>query len=219
VRISLLQPDIVRGDIAHNGRVIQRLVDEAAGNLLVLPEYALTGSLVLEPGADVMEWAMQSAAATAQIVVPEGKHVLLNALRVIDGELVNCCELLPTGERQCKLFPDETEESAGILPGQEQTLFELSGKRFKVIVCTDLRHMEVIPTDDLDFALWIFHFTERNYEQAMADFRRVAGERGLRMLVSSLVSDVNIGQSAYLDGGVMASLGRREGILEVDLLT
>ena len=219
MRLSLLQPEIVRGDIAHNGQVIQRLVDEADGNLLVLPEYALTGSLVLEPHADVMDWAERSAVAKSQIVIPEGRYLLLNELCAIDGKLFNCCELLPTGERQCKLFPDETEESAGILPGQEQTLFELSGKRFKVIVCTDLRHMEVIPTDNLDFALWIFHFTERNHEQAMADFRRVAGERGMRMLVSSLVSDVNIGQSAYLDGGVMVSLGRGEGILEEDLLT
>jgi predicted amidohydrolase len=192
-------------------------VDEAEGDLLVLPEYALTGSLVLDPGADVMAWAERSAAAKAQIILPGGRSLLINMLSVIEGGLYNCCELLPAEGRQCKLFPDETETGAGILPGKTQTVFEMVGKRFKVIVCTDLRHMDAIPTDGLDFALWIFHFTGRNYEQAMGDFQQVARERRLPMLASSLVSDVNIGRSTCLlmDGEV--SLGVREGILEVSL--
>ncbi|MCK4449344.1 MAG: hypothetical protein KAX26_02005, partial [Anaerolineae bacterium] len=61
MRLSLLQPRIVRGDIAHNLAAIQRLVNESKGELLVLAEYALTGSLVLDLEADVRDWALRSA--------------------------------------------------------------------------------------------------------------------------------------------------------------
>ncbi|NVM35427.1 MAG: hypothetical protein HWN81_07515 [Candidatus Lokiarchaeota archaeon] len=52
MRISLLQPKIIRRNIFQNMKKIQHLVDISAGNLLVLPEYALTGSLVLDSEAD-----------------------------------------------------------------------------------------------------------------------------------------------------------------------
>lgn len=42
MRISLLQPEIIRGNIQHNAEVIQHLIDKSKGELLVLPEYALT---------------------------------------------------------------------------------------------------------------------------------------------------------------------------------
>lgn len=48
MKISLLQPHIRRGEIAHNRAEIQTLIEQAQGELLVLPEYALTGSLTLE---------------------------------------------------------------------------------------------------------------------------------------------------------------------------
>lgn len=218
MRLSLLQPEIVRGDIEHNLGVIQRLVDEAEGDLLVLPEYGLTGSLVLDREADVRDWAVGSARAKAQIAVPEGKYLLINALVLIDDRLYNCCDLMPTDERRCKLFPDETEVGSGILPGTEQRVFELLGQRFKVIICTDLQHMDRIPTDGLDFVVWVFHFGVGYRDRAMADAQRVSQERGLRMFVSSLVSDQNVGFSSYLDGGdVVVSLGRQEGILEVSI--
>jgi predicted amidohydrolase len=57
MKLSLLQPRIIRGDIEHNMTVIQKLINEKRGDLLVLPEYALTGSLVLDLKADVHDWA------------------------------------------------------------------------------------------------------------------------------------------------------------------
>jgi len=127
MRLSLLQPRIVRGDIEHNLAVIHRLVDRSKGDLLVLPEYALTRSLVLDLEADVHDWALRSANAKALINVPKGKHLLINTLAEFDGKLRNCCELLPLGELQFKLFPDQTELDAGILTGTEQKIFSALG--------------------------------------------------------------------------------------------
>ena len=61
MRVSLLQPGITRGDIGRNLTVVQRLIEQAKGDLLVLPEYALTGSLVLDQHADVRQWARECA--------------------------------------------------------------------------------------------------------------------------------------------------------------
>jgi predicted amidohydrolase len=217
MRVSLLQPYIIRGDIEHNLTVIQRLVDESQGDLLVLAEYALTGSLVLDLEVDVRAWALRSAEAKARFSIPEGKHLLLNTLAEFEGQLYNCCELLPTGEFYCKLFPDQTELEAGILPGTEQKVFELSGKRFRVVICYDLPHMDRIATDNLDFLLFIYHFTAENFSRVMRLVKEVSKERGLRVLASSLVSDKNNGFSSFVDGDVVVSLPRQEGILEVEI--
>ena len=217
MRLSLLQPRIIRGDIEHNLAVIQRLVDRSKGNLLVLPEYALTGSLVLDLEADVHDWALRSAKAKALINVPKGKHLLINTLAEFDGKLRNCCELLPLGELQFKLFPNQTELDAGVLPGNEQKVFELFGKRFKVVICFDLPHIDKIPTDNLDFILFIYHFTDNNFSRVMQEAKSVSKARELRVLVSSLVSDKNIGFSSFVDGDVVVSLSRHEGILEIEI--
>jgi len=217
MRLSLLQPRIIRGDIEHNLKVIQRLVDESKGDLLVLPEYALTGSLVLDLEADVHDWVLRSANAKALINVPKCKHLLINTLAEFDGKLRNCCELLPLGELQFKLFPDQTELDAGILPGDEQKIFELLDKRFKVVICFDLPHIDKIPTDNLDFILFIYHFTDSNFSRVMQEVKSVSNARKLRVLVSSLVCDKNIGFSSFVDGDVVVSLSRREGILEVEI--
>jgi hypothetical protein len=217
MRLSLLQPHIIRGNIEHNLKAIQRLVLESKGDLLILAEYALTGSLVFDVDADIRDWALRSAQAKALINIPEGKHLLINALTEFDGKLYNCCELLPTREFYCKLFPDQTEQDAGILPGPGQKVFELSGKRFKVVICYDLAHMDKIPTDDLDFALFIYHFTEDNLARIMPMVREISQTRGLRVLASSLVSDRNNGCSSFVDSDVVVSLPRQEGILEIEI--
>jgi len=217
MRLSLLQPRIIRGNIEHNLKAIQRLVYESKGDLLVLPEYVLTGSLVLDLEADVCDWALKSAEAKPLINVPKGKHLLINTLAEFDGKLRNCCELLPTGDLQFKLFPDQTELNAGILPGTEQKIFSLSGKRFKVVICSDLRHIDEIPTNSLDFILFIFHFTNNNFTRVMRMVKNLSKARELRVLVSSLVSDKNIGFSSFVDGDVIISLPRQEGILEVEI--
>jgi len=88
MRLSLLQPHIARGNIEHNVKAVQRLVDESRGDLLVLPEYALTGSLVLDLGADVHDWARRSARAKALINVPEGRCLLINTLAACRRDVV-----------------------------------------------------------------------------------------------------------------------------------
>lgn len=217
LRVSLLQPHIIRGDIEHNLGLVQRLVDEGEGHLLVLPEYALTGSLVLETSVDIREWASKSAWAKAQLTIPEGKHLLVNSLAEIEGKIYNCCELMPTGERYCKLFPDETELEAGIQPGTEHMVFQLAGTRFKVLICYDLRHVDRITTEDLDFLAFVYHFTDENFPRLMSMLKEVSRARGLPILASSLVSDVNNGHSSYVVGEAVVTLPNQEGILEVEV--
>ncbi len=77
MRLSLLQPEIVRGDIEHNLQAVQRLIDTSEGDLMVCPEYVLTGSLVLDPNANVREWVARSDAARSQLRAPAGRFLLL----------------------------------------------------------------------------------------------------------------------------------------------
>lgn len=217
MQLSLLQPKIIRGDIEHNLTAIQRLIDGSKGDLLVLPEYVLTGSLVFDLEADVHDWARRSANAKARIKVPKGKYLLINSLVEIEGKLRNCCELLPLGDFQFKLFPDEAELDVGILPGTEQKIFELFDKRFKAVICSDLRQMDKIPTKSLDFVIFIFHFTDSNFSRVMQLVRSVSKARKMPVLASSLVSDKNSGFSSFVNGDIVVSLSRQEGILEVEI--
>ena len=179
MRLSLLQPEITRGDIGRNLTVVQRLIEQAKGDLLVLPEYTLTGSLVLEQHADVRRWARECAQAQAQLCVPPGKHLLINTLSEFNGSLYNCCKLLPADERYCKLFPRQTELDAGIQPGTDQKVFELFGRRFKVVICYDLPHMQSIPTETVDFLLFVYHFTESNFSRVIGEIKEISIARKL----------------------------------------
>ena len=217
MRVSLLQPEITRGNIGKNMKTVQRLIDQSKGELLVLPEYALTGSLVLDLNADVYEWARTSAQAETQLSIPGGKYLLINTLIELDGKPYNCCKLLPTEERYCKLFPDETELKVGIQPGTEQKVFDLLGKHFKVVICHDLPHMDEIPTENLEFLLFIYHFNESNFPRIIREIKEVSGARRLRVLASSLVSDMNNGFSSFIERNVVVSLSNQEGILEVEI--
>jgi len=216
MHISLLQPKIRRGHIDHNARLVQRLIDQSQGELLVLPEYALTGSLAFEPQADVHAWASRSALAKSRLRLPDGKHLLINSLVDHAGILHNSCELLPTAEYCNKLFPDQMEREAGIHAGTEQKVFELAGKRFKVSICFDFAHLDQFPTHDLDFLLFIYHFTQQNHARVLEEVKKASQSRSLPVLVSSLVSDQNNGCSAYVEGDKVISLSEREGILEVE---
>ncbi|NLY92063.1 MAG: hypothetical protein GX081_10740 [Firmicutes bacterium] len=217
MRISVLQPKIIRGDLDFNLKVIQGLVNKSRGELLVLPEYALTGSLIFEPNANTKEWAEKSKEAKNRIKIPEGKRLLVNSLLEVDDKIYNACELLPEGGKQYKLFPDRPEVEAGINPGNGQTVFELNTKRFKVIICTDLRFIERIPTVGLDFILFIFHFSDYNLASTLEEVKKISVERSIPVLISSLVSDQNIGFSSYIDKNSVISLSSEEGILEIEL--
>jgi len=147
----------------------------------------------------------------------DGKYLVINSPIELDGKLYNCCDLLPTEARYCKLFPDQAELNVGIQPGTAQRVFELLGKRFKVVICYDLAHMNEIPTDHLNFLLFVYHFTEDNFPRVAGELKEVSKARGLRVLASSLVSDKNNGFSSFVDGDVIVSLSDQEGILEVEI--
>lgn len=217
MKISLLQPHIRRGEIAHNRAQIQTLIEQAQGELLVLPEYALTGSLALETSPNPRAWAETCASEKAWLTIPPGKFLLLNSLVMFQDGLRNCCELLPGKEYYCKLYPDETEQKAGILPGAHPKVFDLGGKRFSILICFDLPHIERIPTTGLDFLLFIYHFTPRNLERVLGEAQEAARSRRLPVLVSSLVSDQNNGNSAFIRNGLTILLGEQPGIMEVEL--
>lgn len=120
-------------------------------------------------------------------------------------------------ENSCKLYPDEAEQKAGILPGTQPKVFNLNGKRFSILIRFDLPHIERIPTTGLDFLLFIYHFTSRNLERVLGEAQEVARSRRLPVLVSSLVSDQNNGNSAFIHNGLAILLGGRARIMEVEL--
>lgn len=217
MRLSIIQPEIVRRNVSHNVQAIQRLIDASEGDLLVLPEYALTGPPRRNEPLDVREWARESASARTQFSIPHGKHLLVTGLVEADGRVYNCAELSPDGPCQCKLFPGQAEVEAGITAGSEQPVFEMFGRRFKIIIGRDLCHAGEIQTEGLDFTLWVSRFTNQNYAQAMAEAKHLSSERRLRIFASSPVGDRYIGHSAYIDSTVRLSLREREGILEAIL--
>jgi|SRR5690554_4238609 len=217
MQISVLQPEITRGSIKNNIKVIQKLINQSRGRLIVLSEYALTGSLVLDTNVNVKRWVKVSEAAKSSIKIPEGKLLLINSLVEKDNKVYNACELLPTAEMQGKLFPDTPELAAGISNGQQQKVFKIDGKKFKVIICTDLRYIDEIPTNNLDFIFFIFHFSNYNFDKALRDARNVSQEREIPIIISSLLSDKNIGFSSYIHKNTVVSLPEYEGILEIQI--
>ena len=217
MRISVLQPKIIRGDIDFNSEAIQRLIDKSRGEILVLPEYALTGSLIFDSTININEWILKSKKAKSKLKIMDGKKLLINSIIQINNKIYNACELLPTDIYQYKLFPDKPEIEAGINPGEKQNIFKLKDKKFKVIICTDLRYIEKIPTAGLDFLLFIFHFSDYNFDKAMNDVKKISFERNIPIIISSLVSDKNIGHSSYVNNNTVISLPSDEGILEIEI--
>lgn len=217
MKISVLQPKIIRGDIDYNTKAIQSLIDQSRGEILVLPEYALTGSLIFDPNVNINEWILKSKRAKSKLKIIDGKKLLINSIIKKNNMIYNACELLPTDINQYKLFPDKTEIEAGIKPGVNQTIFEFKNKKFKVVICTDLRSIEQIPTVDLDFLLFIFHFSHNNFDEVMKEVKKISVERNLPIIISSLVSDKNIGFSSYINKDTVVSLPDIEGILEIEI--
>lgn len=217
MKISILQPEIIRGNIEHNQEIIQKLIEKSNGDLLILPEYTLTGSLVLDANANISDWVLKSKKAKLSLKLSEEKKLIINSLVESKGQIFNCCELLPSDEKQYKLFPDKTELEAGINPGEKQVIFRLNNKKFKIIICTDLRHIEEIPTDNLDFIIFIFHFTKNNFEKVIQEVKNISLERKIQVIISSLVSDKNIGFSSYVNNNTVVALPNCEGILEIEL--
>jgi predicted amidohydrolase len=217
MRISLLQPCIKRGDAEYNLAALQALIDRARGEFLVTAEYVLTGSLVLDQSPDIERYLLSEEDLMRRLRIPEGKRLLVDHIERRDGKVYNSASLLPAGGRQDKLYPDETEAACGVVAGSESLVFEEFGARFKVLVCMDMRYQDRIDFSNLDFVLWLYHFTEANYGKKMADAQACARRAGLPLFVSSLVSDVNSGMSGAIFGERAVSLSGDAGILEIEL--
>lgn len=217
MRISLLQPKIERGNIRNNIAHIQELIDKSKGNLLILPEYAFTGSLNWENNVDVDKLIIEGDVAKKNLKIPVGKILLTNSLVKIDEKVYNCCEFLPEDKKQIKVFPDSTEEMHGINAGKEHETFQMFDKKFKVFICMDFKHWKSIETGDVDFVLFIYHFTNENYEKRIMELKEFVSERKIPVLASSLVSDKNNGFSTYINESTIISIPELEGILEIEL--
>ncbi|MBK1813816.1 hypothetical protein JHL18_24665 [Clostridium sp. YIM B02505] len=217
MKISLLQPKIEKGNIRNNIAHVQELIEKSKGELLILPEYAFTGSLNSESNVDIDEWITYGDVAKKNLKIPAGKLLLTNSLVKINEEVYNCCEFLPDDKKQIKVFPDSTEEIHGIKAGKEHQTFEMFNKKFKIFICMDFKHWKSIETNDLDFILFIYHFTSENYEKRIEELKEFVRERKIPVLASSIVSDNNNGFSTYINESTIISLSELEGILEIEL--
>lgn len=217
MKITLIQPEIVRGNINNNECKIQYLIDNSVGDLLILPEYGLTGSLVLDNKANIKEWCEKSYQAKQKIKIPDDKILVINSLKKQGNAIYNICELLPTDKYQIKVYPDDTEKRNGIRSGEFHVTFDLFGKKFKILICMDFKFIENITSDDLDFFIWIYHFTKENYPRMLSLLKDCVRKRNIPILASSLVSDKNCGYSTYIDNNKIISLSNFEGLLEIEL--
>jgi predicted amidohydrolase len=216
--ISILQPEIERGNIHKNVAVIQRLINNSNGDLLVLAEYALTGSLVLDENADIQKWAKESEFAKQELYVPENKKLLLNSLIIKDKLIYNACTLLPDDKiMQIKTIPDKTEVNAGIHAGNAISAVELNETKIIIVICSDFAGLDKISTCGADIILFIYHFTPENYQNRLADIISISKERNIPIITASLVSDKNYGHSCYICGSTVVAMGNREGIMEITL--
>lgn len=218
IKISILQPEIERGNIQKNAAIIQRLINNANGDLLILAEYALTGSLVLDKNADIQKWAVESEAAKQGLSIPENKQLLVNSLIIKDEKIYNACTLLPSCEIiQIKNYPDKTETEAGIYAGNGISIVQFNGKNIVIVICADISRIDKIPTDRADIMLFIYHFTLENYERHTTNLVNISKERNIPIIAASLTNDKNYGHSCYVCGSTVVALGNHEGIMEITI--
>lgn len=218
MKISILQPEIERGNIPKNTSAIQKLINYATGDLMVLAEYSLTGSLVLDENANVQKWAVDSEIAKKGLFIPENKRLLINSLIIKDKRIYNACTLLPANEIiQAKSYPDNPEIEAGICAGDGVSVVQIYDKKIAIIICSDFREINRISTSGADFIFYIFHFTLGNHERILHDLMNISKERNIPIITASLTSDKNYGHSCYVFGSTVVSLGNQEGILEITL--
>lgn len=217
MKVTLLQPSIQRGNIVHNTKIIQNLIHNAQGELLILPEYALTGSLVLDPKTDLIGWTDKIQKAISTLEIPEAKELQLNYLENKDQQLYNCNVALPSGKKQFKLHPDPVELERGIQAGLKEETFHFGSCKYKVIICTDMHYIHSFSLDSLDFIIFVYHCTEDRLETVLLDMKNISTQYNLPIFLSSLVSDKNIGYSSYIYGNTIVSLPTLEGLLEIEL--
>lgn len=218
MKISILQPKIERGNISANLVAIQKLINQASGDLLILAEYALTGSLVLKKNVNIQKWATDSKDAIQSLSIPKDKELLINSLIKEEDCIYNACSILPSYQiAQIKTYLDKLELESGICAGDGISVMHMSDKKIIIIICSDLKEINRISTEGADFILFIFHFTVDNYEKVMTELVNISKVRGIPILTASLTSDKNYGHSCYIFSSTVISLGNEEGILEVTI--
>lgn len=142
-----------------------------------MPEYAFTVSLTLDCEADINNWILEIDLAKKKLKIPEGKLLLVNSIVKIDDDIYNCCEFLPTKMRQIKVYPDDTEKMRGIKTGKEHGIFNMFNKKFKVLICMVLKYWASMETKDVDFIIFVYHFTKENYEIRIRELKKQRTER------------------------------------------
>ena len=216
MKISILQPKIERGNIEKNAKIIQKLINNATGDLLVLAEYILTGSLVLDENVNIQKWVDDSEVAAQGLSVPKDKKLLINSLIMKDDKIYNACRLLPGNEiMQIKTIPDKTETDAGIYAGNGISTVQINGKKIIIVICADIVGINKISTAGVDIILFIYHFTPENYERHLTNLINISKERNIPIITASLTSDKNYGHSCYICGSTVVALGNHEGIMEI----
>ncbi|WP_105616373.1 carbon-nitrogen hydrolase family protein [Vallitalea okinawensis] len=192
------------------------MILESAGELLLLPEYALTGSLILEKEVDLGLWIEAIKMAIGELRIPEGKELLLNYIIKLEGNMYNCSQLFPSEKRQCKLHPDSIELENGLIPGMVEEVFEHNDKNYKVIICTDMRYIDSFNLIDVKFLVFVYHFSEYSLERVLTDLKQISKKYNIPILVSSILSDKNVGYSSYIYKDTVISLPKIEGVLEIE---
>jgi len=192
------------------------MINLCTGSLIVTAEYILTGSIVLSDERNIEDYIVNQDVLDRRLIIPANKKLLINHLNNENGQITNCASLLPGNIVQEKLFPDETEIQLGIRPGKESILFMEYGKKFRTLICMDMKYAKKIDISELDFLIWMYHFTESNYENKMDEALKFSKENRIDIIISSLITDKNNGHSSYIKNGKINKSILDEGILEID---
>lgn len=217
MKISLLQPKIIRKNVDHNLQALQKLINESAGDLLITAEYVLTGSLIADDEAQIDDYILSHAMINSKLSIPNNKMLLVNALIREDSSVYNQSFSIPEGIKKNKAFLDETEMRHQIIAGTKDVVFEHKNKKFVVLICVDMKYANAFDYSNCDFVIWQYHFTEAGYESKIMDAKRLSEVINKPILITSLVSDINNGKSAYINKGEIIELDNEEGILEIEI--
>lgn len=146
MKISLLQIDIVRGDVAANLTRAGRMIGEADCDVAILPEMFATGymadaddaSLAEPMDGRIINWMRTTASGTGRAVAGS---VAVHE-RSLPRPVNRFCFASPSGEVETydkrHLFSFGGEDRA-YMPGRERKVLSYRGVRFLPQICYDLR--------------------------------------------------------------------------------
>lgn len=144
MKVSLLQTDIVRGDVAANLARADRMIGEADGDVVVLPEMFATGymaddaSLAEPMDGRIVGWMRATASGTGRAVA--GSVAVRN--EGLPRPVNRFCFADPDGGVETydkrHLFSFGGEDGT-YMPGRERKVLSYRGVRFLPQICYDLR--------------------------------------------------------------------------------